>query len=67
MAGTASGVPVIAAALVDLPSSFERLGATQSNVGRMVDAGVTVAIGGYEQGGDYPQGLPQQAGNLVAL
>ena len=63
----ASGVPVIAAALVDLPSSFERLGATQSNVGRMVDAGVTVAIGGYEQGGDYPQGLPQQAGNLVAL
>ncbi|VVT02697.1 amidohydrolase family protein [Erythrobacter sp. EC-HK427] len=63
----ASGVPVIAAALIDLPSSFERLGATQSNVGRMVDAGVTVAIGGYEQGGDYPQGLPQQAGNLVAL
>lgn len=63
----ASGVPVIAAALNDLPASFEQLAATQSNVGRMVDAGVTVAIGGYGSSGDHPRGLPQQAGNLVAL
>ncbi|WP_340588307.1 amidohydrolase family protein [Erythrobacter alti] len=63
----ASGVPVITSALTDLPESFERLGATQSNVGRMVDAGVTVAIGGYESSGDHPRNLPQQSGNLVAL
>ena len=63
----ASGVPVIAAALRDLPASFEQLAATQSNVGRMVDAGVTVAIGLYDSSGDHPRGLPQQAGNLVAL
>ena len=63
----ASGVPVITGALVDLPESFERLAATQSNVGRMVDAGVTVAIGGYESSGDHPRNLPQQAGNMVAL
>ena len=63
----AAGVPVITAALNDLPASFERLGATQSNVGRMVDAGVTVAIGMYESSGDHPRNLPQQAGNMVAL
>ncbi|MGB3165742.1 MAG: amidohydrolase family protein, partial [Alteraurantiacibacter sp.] len=63
----ASGVPVIAAALRDLPASFEQLAATQSNVGRMVDAGVEVAIGLYDSSGDHPRGLPQQAGNLVAL
>jgi imidazolonepropionase-like amidohydrolase len=63
----AAGVPVIAAALNDLPQSFERLAATQSNIGRMVDAGVTVAIGGYESSGDHPRSLPQYAGNLVAV
>ncbi|AKQ41025.1 hypothetical protein CP97_01640 [Aurantiacibacter atlanticus] len=63
----AAGVPVITGALIDLPESFERLAATQSNVGRMVDAGVTVAIGGYESSGDHPRNLPQQAGNMVAL
>lgn len=63
----AAGVPVIAAALNDLPESFEQLAATQSNVGRMVDAGVTVAIAGYQSSGEHPRGLPQQAGNLVAL
>lgn len=62
-----AGVPVIAVALNDLPSSFERLAATQSNIGRMVDAGVIVAIGGYESSGDHPRSLPQYAGNLVAL
>ena len=63
----AAQVPVIAVALNDLPARFERLAATQSNVGRMVNAGVKVALGGYESSGDHPRGLPQQAGNLVAL
>ncbi len=63
----ASGVPVIAAALRDLPASFEQLAATQSNVGRMVDAGVTVAIAQYDSSGEHPRNLPQMAGNLVAL
>jgi len=63
----AAHVPVIAAALNDLPASFERLAATQSNIGRMVDAGVVVGIGGYESSGDHPRSLPQYAGNLVAL
>lgn len=63
----AAGVPVIAAALRDLPVSFEQLAATQSNLGRMVDAGVRVAIGVYDSSGDHPRNLPQQAGNMVAL
>ena len=63
----AARVPVIAVALRDLPASFEQMAATQSNVGRMVDAGVEVAIGGYDSRGDLPHGLPQQAGNMVAI
>ncbi|WP_338241929.1 amidohydrolase family protein [Aurantiacibacter hainanensis] len=63
----AAGVPVIAAALRDLPVSFEQLAATQSNLGRLVDAGVRVAIGVYDSSGDHPRNLPQQAGNMVAL
>ncbi|WP_271439783.1 amidohydrolase family protein [Pontixanthobacter luteolus] len=63
----ASGVPVIADPLDDLPSSFEQLGATQSNVGRMVDAGVKVALGGLSGGITGPRTAPQFAGNLVAL
>ncbi|MBH5321300.1 amidohydrolase family protein [Aurantiacibacter sediminis] len=63
----ASGIPVIAAALRDLPASFEQLAATQSNVGRMVDAGVTVAIAQYDSSGEHPRNLPQMAGNLVGI
>ena len=63
----AAGVPVIAAALRDLPASFEQLAATQSNVGRMVDAGVTVAVTQSDSSGEHPRNLPQMAGNLVAL
>ncbi|MDE8653769.1 amidohydrolase [Novosphingobium album (ex Liu et al. 2023)] len=62
----AAGVPVIATALNDLPSSFEKLAATQSNIGRMKRAGVTVAIG-MLAGSNQPRYAPQQAGNLVAL
>lgn len=64
----AAGVPVIANAMNDLPSSFEQLAATQSNVGRMIRAGVKVAISSVGGGsGDQPSNLPQFAGNMVAL
>lgn len=63
----AAGVPVIADPIDDLPSSFEQLGATQSNVGRMKDAGVKVALGGLSGGITGPRTAPQFAGNLVAL
>lgn len=64
----AAGVPVIADPLDDLPSKFEQLAATQSNVGRMVRAGVKVALGRVtETGGAQPRNLMQFAGNLVAL
>jgi len=64
----AAHVPVITAALTDLPESFDSLAATQSNVGRMVRAGVTVALSGFGSGtGEQPRLLPADAGNLVAL
>ncbi|MXO65533.1 amidohydrolase family protein [Altericroceibacterium endophyticum] len=62
----AADVPVIALALSDLPVSFEQLAATQSNIGRMVDAGVQVALGLYA-GMNQPRWAGEQAGNLVAL
>lgn len=62
----AAKVAVIARALDDLPASFEQLGATQSNIGRMVAAGVQVAIGGM-MGTEQPRNAVQYAGNLVAL
>lgn len=62
----AAGVPVITEPLTDLPTRFEELAATQSNVGRMVRAGVKVAIGGFAAS-NQPRYAPQQAGNLVAL
>jgi len=64
----AAGVPVIAAALLDLPEKFEMIAATQSNVGRMMRAGVTVAISNADiSEGPYESYLTQYAGNLVAL
>lgn len=63
----AAGVPVLAEGLRDLPSRFETLAATQSNVGRMRRAGVKVALGGWIGTGNYPRWAPQYAGNLVAL
>jgi imidazolonepropionase-like amidohydrolase len=59
-----AGVPVLATPLNDLPESFEQLGATQSNVGRMKAAGVKVSLGAFF---DQPRYAPQYAGNLVAL
>ena len=64
----ASGVPVIANALVDLPASFEQLAATQSNFGRMRAAGIEVAMGTInEDETRMIQVTRQNAGNLVAL
>lgn len=64
----ASGVPVIASAVNDLPAAFDQIAATQSNVGRMKAAGVTVAIGMIDDE-DTRQAMhgTQYAGNLVAL
>jgi len=61
----AAGVPVIADGLDDLPQNFEELAATQSNIGRMVQAGVKVAINASAM--ENPRNLNQYAGNLVAL
>jgi imidazolonepropionase-like amidohydrolase len=61
----ASGVPVIADGLDDLPENFEELASTQSNIGRMVAAGVKVAINASSM--ENPRNLNQYAGNLVAL
>lgn len=61
----ASGIPVIADGLDDLPSTFQELAATQSNIGRMKRAGVKVAINASSM--QNPRRLPQVAGNLVAL
>lgn len=61
----AAKVPVIAAALADLPESFESLAATESNVGRMRAAGVTVALAAAGNGGEH--NIRQFAGNLVGI
>ncbi len=64
----ASGVPVIASALNDLPASFEQLGATQSNIGRMKNAGIKVAIGMIDDRDAHQlRYSAQYAGNLVSL
>jgi imidazolonepropionase-like amidohydrolase len=64
----AAGVPVLASALADLPSSFEQLAATQSNIGRMKAAGVTVGIGTINNDeARQARWSKQYAGNLVAL
>jgi imidazolonepropionase-like amidohydrolase len=63
-----ANVPVIASALNDLPVNFTMRGATQSNVGRMKDAGVTVAIGMFDDRDAHQlRYTPQYAGNLVSL
>ncbi len=63
-----AGIPVIASALNDLPATFEALGATQSNIGRMKDAGVQVAIGMINDRDSHQlRYTTQYAGNLVSL
>ncbi len=64
----AAHIPVIASALNDLPASFEALAATESNIGRMKAAGVTVGIGMINDNEARQARLEKQyAGNLVAL
>ena len=64
----AAKVPVLASALADLPASFEQLAATQSNIGRLRAAGVTVGIGMINDDETRQARLVKQyAGNLVAL
>lgn len=64
----AAKVPVLASALADLPASFEQLAATQSNIGRLQAAGVTVGIGMINDDETRQARLVKQyAGNLVAL
>jgi imidazolonepropionase-like amidohydrolase len=64
----ASGIPVIASAVNDLPASFEEIAATQSNVGRMRAAGVNVSIGMINDDEAHKLFYERQyAGNLVAL
>lgn len=64
----AAGIPVIASALNDLPATFEMLGATQSNIGRMKQAGVKVAIGMIDDRDSHQlRYTTQYAGNIVSL
>ncbi len=63
-----AGVPIIASALNDLPVTFEMLGAMQSNIGRMKDAGVQVAIGMINDRDSHQlRYTTQYAGNIVSL
>ena len=61
----AAGIPVLAAALENLPGRFESLASTQNNIGRMRQAGVMVGI--YAGSMRQPRQLAQHAGNLVGL
>jgi imidazolonepropionase-like amidohydrolase len=64
----AARVPVIANALNDLPSTFEQLAATQSNVARLKAAGVPVSLGMInDEEARQVRLARQQAGNLVAV
>lgn len=64
----AAKVPVLASALSDLPAGFEDLASTQSNIGRMQQAGVEVAIGMIDDRDAHQLRYSvQYAGNLVAL
>jgi imidazolonepropionase-like amidohydrolase len=62
-----AGVPVVTLGMNNRPDSFEAIGATMSNVGRLVAAGVTVALGTPDLDASFqPKNLPHYAGNLVA-
>ena len=60
--------PVLVSPLTDLPGSFEQLGATQSNAGRLKAAGVDVSVGVFDDDDAHKMGYATQyAGNLVGL
>ncbi len=61
-----AGVPVVTLGVDNLPGSFDQVAATLSNVGRLVAAGVTVALGTPDLDASFqPRLLPQYAGILV--
>jgi imidazolonepropionase-like amidohydrolase len=62
----AAQVPVISEAIKDLPFAFEALAATESNVGRMTRAGVSVGISTMDAL-PLERNLKQLAANLVAI
>jgi imidazolonepropionase-like amidohydrolase len=65
---SAAKVPVILSPLTDLPNNFEQLAATQSNAGRLVEAGVPVSVGVFDDDDAHKMGYATQyAGNLVGL
>ncbi|MEZ5952816.1 MAG: amidohydrolase family protein [Hyphomonas sp.] len=59
-------IPVILDAFSNLPSSFERLAATQENAARLVAAGVPVAIVNLDNDSHLARLMTQIAGNAVA-
>ncbi|MBS3960233.1 MAG: amidohydrolase family protein [Sandarakinorhabdus sp.] len=62
-----AGVPVITLGMNNRPERFEAVASTMSNVGRMVAAGVKVALGVPDLDASFqPRNLPHYAGNLVA-
>jgi imidazolonepropionase-like amidohydrolase len=64
----AARIPVIATALADLPENFEQIASTQSNIGRMREAGVQVSIGLVDDNETHKLAYARQyAGNLVGL
>lgn len=64
----AAKVPVLVSPLTDLPGSFEQLGATQLNAGRLKAAGVDVSVGVFDDDDAHKMGYTTQyAGNLVGL
>jgi imidazolonepropionase-like amidohydrolase len=64
----AAKVPVLAGAMVNIPSSFSSLGARQENPGLLRRAGVTVALIGTGNDPDAfnVRNIKQEAGNAVA-
>lgn len=62
-----AGVPVLLDPLVNLPSSFDRLGARLDNAALLHEAGVTVAFSGFGTFGTHNARKQRQAaGNAVA-
>jgi imidazolonepropionase-like amidohydrolase len=62
----AAKVPVILNPLLNLPDSFEILGSTMENAGRLAAAGVTVAIADPNEATHNTRFIQQLAGNAVA-
>ncbi len=60
----AAGVPVVINPLVNIPGSFERLGATLENAARLEAAGVRIAFASFDA--HNARSLKQAAGNAVA-